>query len=127
MPKKKLKYDCLKCPGYCCSYPAIEVKNKDAKRIADHFGITLEQAEKKHFRQVEGYGRLLKRKRDEHFGKICKFFDTEKRRCGIYEARPAICREFPGEDNCGYYDFLAFERETQKDKKFISTTWNYED
>jgi uncharacterized protein len=126
MPKK-LKYDCLKCPGYCCSYPVIEVKNRDAKRIADHFGLTLEKAEKKFFKAVEGYKRVMRRKKDKHFGKICQFFDLEKRRCTIYEARPSTCREFPGDDNCGYWDFLAFERETQRDKKFISSTWNYED
>jgi uncharacterized protein len=124
---KKLKYDCLKCPGYCCSYPVIEVKERDAKRIAVHFNMTLEKAEKKFFKAVEGYKRVMKRKKDTHFGKICQFFDTEKRRCTIYEARPSTCREFPGDDNCGYWDFLAFERETQKDKKFISSTWNIED
>ncbi len=80
----------------------------------------LEKAEKKFFKAVEGYKRVMKRKKDKHFGKICQFFDTEKRRCTIYEARPSTCREFPGDDNCGYWDFLAFERETQKDKKFIS-------
>jgi Fe-S-cluster containining protein len=126
MPKK-LKYNCLKCPGYCCSYPVIEVKNRDAKRIADHFGLTLEKAEKKFFKAVHGYKRIMKRKKDTHFGKICQFFDTDKRRCTIYEARPSTCREFPGDDNCGYWDFLAFERETQKDRKFISSTWNIED
>jgi uncharacterized protein len=126
MPKK-LKYNCLKCPGYCCSYPVIEVKNRDAKRIAEHFGLTLEKAEKKFFKSVEGYKRVMKRKKDVHFGKICQFFDTDKRRCTIYEARPSTCREFPGDDNCGYWDFLAFERETQKDRKFVSSTWNIED
>jgi uncharacterized protein len=123
---KKLKYDCLKCPGYCCSYPIITVTKADAQRIAKHFDMPLEKAEKKFFRAADGYKRLLKRKKDEHFGRICQFFDTEKRRCGIYEARPNTCREFPGDDNCGYYDFLAFERETQKDKRFISKTWNFD-
>jgi hypothetical protein len=32
----KAKYDCMKCPGYCCSYPVIEVKDHDALRIAKH-------------------------------------------------------------------------------------------
>ncbi len=126
MPKK-LKYDCLKCPGYCCSYPIVEVKKRDAKRIADHFGLTQAQTDKKYFKKADGYERVMKRKPDKHFGKICQFFDTEKRRCTIYEARPSTCREFPGDDNCGYWDFLAFERETQKDRKFISSTWNVED
>ena len=126
MPKK-LKYDCLKCPGYCCSYPIIEVKDRDAARIAKYFDMTLEKAEKKYFKSAHGYKRIMKRKVDPHFGKICQFFDTEARRCSIYEARPFPCKDFPGEDNCGYYDFLAFERLAQKDKAFISTTDHKED
>jgi Fe-S-cluster containining protein len=122
MPKKK--YDCLKCPGYCCSYPVIEVKDRDAKRIAKHFGLSLQVAEKKYFKSAHGYKRVMRRKADKLFGKICQFFDTKARRCTIYEARPSTCREFPGDDNCGYWDFLAFERETQKDETYISTTWN---
>jgi uncharacterized protein len=122
MPKKK--YDCLKCPGYCCSYPVIEVKDRDAKRIAKHFGLSLQVAEKKYFKSAHGYKRVMRRKADKLFGKICQFFDIKARRCTIYEARPSTCREFPGDDNCGYWDFLAFERETQKDETYISTTWN---
>lgn len=120
----KKKYDCLKCPGYCCSYPVIEVKDRDAKRIARHFGLTLKAAEKKYFKSAHGYKRVMRRKADKLFGKICQFFDIEARRCTIYEARPGTCREFPGDDNCGYWDFLAFERETQEDENYISTTWN---
>jgi len=123
---KKLKYDCLKCPGYCCSYPVIEVKDRDAVRIAKHFSLPLAKAEVKYFKAVKGYKRVMRRKADKHFGKICQFFDTSARRCTIYEARPLACREFPGDDNCGYWDFLAFERETQEDDTFISGTWNIE-
>ena len=123
---KAKKYNCLKCPGYCCSYPVVEVKDRDAKRIAKHFGISLEQAEKRFFKSSQGYKRVMRRKADEHFGRICQFFDTEKRRCTIYEARPHICRDYPGEDNCGYWDFLAFERIAQEDEDFISGTWHIE-
>jgi uncharacterized protein len=124
MPRKK--YDCLKCPGYCCSYPIIEVKDRDAARIAKHFDMSLKKAETKYFKVAHGYKRVMRRKADKHFGKICQFFDTAERRCTIYHARPSTCREFPGPDNCGYYDFLKFERETQEDKNFISGTWNIE-
>jgi hypothetical protein len=37
----------MKCPGYCCSYPVIEVKDRDAARIAKHFDMPLAKAEKK--------------------------------------------------------------------------------
>jgi uncharacterized protein len=123
---KKPKYDCLKCPGYCCSYPVIEVKDKDAVRLAKYFEMPLAQAEKKFFKSAHGYKRIMRRKADKHFGKICQFFDTEARRCTIYHARPSTCREFPGPDNCGYYDFLKFERLTQEDNEFVSSTWNVE-
>ena len=120
MPRKK--YDCMKCPGYSCSYPVIEVKDRDAERIAKHFGVPLAVAEKKFFKSAHGYKRVFRRKADQHFGKICMFFDTENRRCGIYPARPSTCRVFPGEGRCGYYDFLSFERAGQEDENFISTT-----
>jgi uncharacterized protein len=120
------QYNCLKCPGYCCSYTIIEVKDRDAARIAKHFDIPLAKAEKKYFKSGHGYKRIMRRKADVHFGKICQFFDTDERRCTIYHARPSTCREFPGETNCGYYDFLKFERRTQEDKEFISGTWNIE-
>ena len=120
MPRKL--YDCSKCPGYCCSYPVIEVKDRDAARIAKHFDLSLKAAEKKFFKSAHGYKRVMRRKKDEHFGKICRFFDTEKRRCTIYEARPEICRSFPGGNRCGYYDFLKFEREHQGDDDYIALT-----
>ena len=116
------KYDCSKCPGYCCSYPVIEVKDRDAERIAKHFGVSLAVAEKRYFKAAHGYKRVLRRKKDEHYGKICQFFDQEKRCCGIYEARPSICRVFPGEGRCGYYDFLTFERRSQDDPEWVALT-----
>jgi Fe-S-cluster containining protein len=117
-------YDCTKCPGYCCSYPVIEVKDRDAARIAKHFDLSLAEAEKKYFKPAHGHSRVMRRKKDKHFGKICQFFDTEARRCTIYEARPSTCRIFPGEGRCGYYDFLKFERSGQEDEDYISTTWH---
>ncbi len=120
MPRKL--YDCTKCPGYCCSYPVIEVKDRDAHRIAKHFSLSLKAAEKKYFKSAHGYKRVMRRKKDTHFGKTCQFFDIDARRCTIYEARPFACRNFPGEGRCGYWDFLKFERAAQEDKDYISTT-----
>lgn len=116
------EYDCLNCPGYCCSYPIIEVLDEDLQRLADHFDISLKKAKAKYTRADHGHDQIMKRKKDEHFGRICQFFDTKARRCTIYEARPAICREFPAEERCGYYDFLMFEREHQEDASHVATT-----
>ena len=116
------KYDCLKCPGYCCSYPVIEIGERDIARLARHFGIEPAVARQRFTKRAHGRDNVLRRKQDGHFGRICRFFDTEQRRCSVYEARPTVCRQFPGEDRCGYYDFLKFEREHQKDPEYVATT-----
>ena len=123
----KQKYDCLNCPGYCCSYPVIVLSKRDVTRLAKGQGISFEEAEKKFTRKNHGYKRIMKRKPDAHFGRICHFFHLEERRCTIYKTRPAICREFPGTKRCGYYDFLMFERNGQEDAEYISTTFHDED
>ncbi len=117
-----MSYNCLKCPGYFCSYPVIAVTKKDVKRLAAHHDMTPRKAEKKFTHSGHGYKRILRRQDDPHFGRICTFFDTEARRCTIYEARPAICREFPNEKKCGYYEFLKFERRHQEDDTHVATT-----
>ena len=121
--KSDVQYDCSKCPGYCCSYPLIEVGKRDLARLAKHFDITYAQAESRYTRFDRSEKvRSLKQQDDKHFGKICKMFDTKKRQCTVYEARPGVCREYPVAKTCGYYDFLLFERDQQEDKKFVATT-----
>jgi uncharacterized protein len=115
-------YNCLKCPGYCCSYPAVTVNKRDLERLAKHFEMSPEAFQKKYLKSGYGYKRIMRRKKDKYYGGVCQFFDTEARRCTIYKARPAVCREYPGVSNCGYYDFLRFERDAQNDKTYVSTT-----
>jgi Fe-S-cluster containining protein len=119
----RISYNCAKCPGYCCSYALIEVGKRDIARLARHFGVTYQQAEKRYvkFDRAEKVWSLRQQK-DEHFGRICALFDTEKRRCTVYEARPGVCRQYPEASKCGYYEFLRFEREQQGDPEFIATT-----
>ncbi|MGI9520624.1 MAG: YkgJ family cysteine cluster protein [Hyphomicrobiaceae bacterium] len=117
-----VSYDCLNCPGYCCSYPVIQLTKRDVARLARHHGITPAQAAAKFTKADHGHKRIMKRKKDEHFGRICRFFDTEARRCTVYQARPEICRAFPNEERCGYYDFLEFERRHQDDPAHVAQT-----
>ena len=116
-------YNCSKCPGYCCSYPIIPLNKRDVQRLADHFGLSFTKAKKKFTVPREDEDFTMRRKADVHFGKICQFFDTEKRGCTIYKARPGICRSYPS-GRCGYYDFLSSERWMQEDKDTIASTWN---
>ena len=130
MPKAKpfpipvrAKYSCLKCPGYCCSYPEIEVTPRDIERLARHFGVEYRVAEERFtkYDPVEKV-RLLRHRKDHVFDSTCMLFDQEKRRCTVYESRPAVCREYPDSPRCGYYEFLKFERAHQDDPEFIALT-----
>jgi len=115
-------YDCLKCPGYCCSYPLIGLTKRDVERLAKHHGLSFEQARSEFTKEAHGRKYVMLRQKDDHYGKICRFFDTEARRCTIYKARPKVCRDFPNENRCGYYDFLQFERAAQEDPEFVAVT-----
>ena len=50
----KNRYDCSKCPGYCCSYDQIEVSEFDVKRLAKHLNMTPAAAEKKYTKIDDG-------------------------------------------------------------------------
>lgn len=118
----RLQYDCSKCPGYCCSYPRIEVKPTDLRRLAKHFEVSEEEAARRFTRVYDDDGtpeRILRHRKDDIYGSICRFFDTQARRCTIYAARPRVCREYPNGNRCGYYSFIQFERKHQDDPDFI--------
>jgi len=120
---KKQKYDCLICTAYCCSYTHIPASKSDIKRLAAHFEMTPEQAKKRYTKKGDKENpRVLRHTNDEHFVTSCMFLDKETRNCTIYDARPKICREFPTQNRCGYYDFLEFEREVQDDPDWVATT-----
>jgi Fe-S-cluster containining protein len=114
----KVLFNCLKCPAYCCSYDRIDVTRRDIQRLAKHFDITYDEAERRYTKIAAG-DRVLRHKKDHIFKSVCMFLDPEARRCTIYDARPAVCREYPESLRCGYYDFLAFERRRQCDDEFI--------
>lgn len=117
--KKKSYYDCVDCPAYCCSvYDRVQVTSRDIRRLANHFGVTEEVATSR-YTKVWNKERVLRRKKDVLFKETCQFINTETRGCTIYDARPAVCREFPTTTRCAYYDLLSFEREQQDDPKVI--------
>ena len=121
--KKDASYDCKKCPGYCCSYPLIEVSRADVARLARHFDIDYATAEERFTKYDAGENaRGLRHQKDEYFGQVCRFLDTRSRRCSVYEARPETCRAYPYSKTCGYYHFLKFERRLQDDEKFVAMT-----
>ncbi len=118
-------YCCDRCPSYCCSYPRIPVQDSDVQRLALHLNLDPAVVARKFTRKSEEPGEVvLRHQPDKIYGTICKFMNRETRRCTVYEARPEICRAYPGNSRCGYYDFLAFERRAQEDSEFIPSTFN---
>ena len=118
----KPRFDCSKCPGYCCSHPRIEVSDHDIKRLAKHFGLSETAARKKftyRYRTKEDDEQVLRHRKDHVYKSMCMFFDQDERRCTVYAARPHVCRQYPYGNRCGYYEFLQFEREHQDDEEFI--------
>jgi hypothetical protein len=116
------KYDCSKCPGYCCSYDRIAISDFDIARLARHFDITPEVARKRFTYRFRAEGvdeQVLRHRKDHIYKSMCRFFDQEARRCTVYAVRPNVCRRYPSGTKCGYYDFLAFEREQQGDPEFV--------
>jgi Fe-S-cluster containining protein len=124
MNSPRNQYNCLKCPGYCCTYPRIPVTDADIARLAARFEITAAQARRRFTKKAGEEGeQVLRHKDDPIFDSSCRFLDSEARRCTIYEHRPAACREYPGSARCGYYDFLASERRRQEDPDLVLTAW----
>ncbi|HKA21154.1 MAG TPA: YkgJ family cysteine cluster protein [Blastocatellia bacterium] len=62
---------------------------------------------------------MLRHRKDRIYGTACKFLDEATRRCTIYDARPDVCREFPYNNGCHYYDYLIAERAHQDDPEAV--------
>ena len=69
-------FNCLKCPAYCCSYDRIEVTKRDVRRLARHFGLTYEQAEKR-FTKIAYGDRVLRHQKDHIFKSVCQFLEWD--------------------------------------------------
>lgn len=120
-------YNCMKCPAYCCSYPRIEVTERDLARLAGHHGIGVRAAKRRFTTTYEEDGVseiVLRHQKDEVYGSVCRFLDTETRSCTVHEARPDICRDHPGKPTCAYYVFLLSEREYQDDPDQVARAYN---
>lgn len=102
-------YDCSACAAYCCGYPIIVATRADVARLARHFGISPEEAREK-FTKPEGERqRKLRQKWDGKLGAmVCQFLNLKTRNCGVYRARPQICRDHPG-DRCEWNDRRLLE------------------
>jgi uncharacterized protein len=79
--------------GNCClsrgEYGFVFLTREDRKRMAEHLKLGLRDFTKQYCDKTKGYFHLKEdAKRSE-----CLFL--EKRKCGIYKARPTQCRTWP--------------------------------
>jgi hypothetical protein len=119
-----MKFNCAKCPGYCCSHPRIAVTDNDIRRLARYFGISARLARRRlsyRYRSGDIDERILRHQKDYIYKSVCRFLDRETRQCTVYAARPGVCRKYPYGSVCGYYSFLTFERAHQGDEDFVPT------
>ena len=115
----RIHFDCSKCPAFCCSvYERVAVTKRDIARLAKHFAVSFDEAKKRYTKDFNGE-RILRRKKDSIFDETCRFLDPRTRGCTIYQARPTVCRGYPGRSRCAYYDLLRFERIQQGDENVM--------
>ena len=92
---------CNFCPGYCCyrlAGSSLLIMAEDINRIARHFGMSDGEVRKRYIENKNTF-----RTREDG---SCPFLSNERmcKRCGIHEARPKQCRDFPYDKPCPYLE-----------------------
>jgi uncharacterized protein len=87
-----LRFECTQCGNCCTGAPGyVWVNGQEIEQLAVLVGeADAEAFEQKYVRKI-GIRRSLR----EFPNGDCVFFDTETRRCSVYEARPRQCRTWP--------------------------------
>ena len=87
-----LNFTCSGCGDCCTGAPGyVWVNQEEINKLAEAVGIEdVDEFEKLYVRKV-GIRRSLK----EFPNGDCLLFDTDTRKCSVYEARPRQCRTWP--------------------------------
>ena len=106
-----LQFECRECGGCCSGAPGyVWLSEEEIQRIAERFGISVEDCEAKFVREVGERKSLI-----EYPNGDCVFYDRFHTNCKIYRDRPAQCRTWP---------FWASNLESEKEWEKISRTWD---
>lgn len=95
------KVPCHYCPGKCCRYFALPIDTPDSWQEYDNMRWFLLHDRATVFVD-EGTWYLLVHTK-------CKHLDDRTNRCGIYENRPDICREYSSK-KCEYEDHYVYDQ-----------------
>jgi len=86
-----LKFQCSQCGDCCTGAPGyVWVKNDEIAALAKQKEMDVEAFEDTYVRRVGIRKSLI-----EFPNGDCVFFDTESRKCTVYDARPRQCRTWP--------------------------------
>ena len=89
--KDGLRFECTQCGDCCTGAPGfVWVNQEEIDAIAAKINLDVDEFEKKYVRKIG-----MRRSLVEFPNGDCVFFDTEKRNCSVYEARPRQCRTWP--------------------------------
>ena len=89
--KDGLRFKCTQCGDCCTGAPGfVWVNAAEIAAFAKRFDMPVDEFEKKYVRRVG-----IRKSLVEYDNGDCVFFDTEKRRCTVYEDRPRQCRTWP--------------------------------
>ena len=86
-----LRFECTQCGGCCTGAPGyVWVNREDIAAMAKALQLEVAEFEKRYIRRIGIRKSLI-----EFANGDCVFFDTERRVCQLYEARPRQCRTWP--------------------------------
>jgi Fe-S-cluster containining protein len=91
---------CEYCVAKCCRYFALPIEKPVTLQDFQYIRWYLMHAHSSVFVE-DGVWHLLVQTTCKHL--------LDDHRCGIYQTRPAICREY-STDNCEYEDYFVYER-----------------
>ena len=86
-----LRFTCTQCGDCCTGAPGfVWLRDEDIETLAQALQLDVDTFEHRYVRRVGVRKSLV-----EFPGGDCVFFDTEKRHCSVYQARPLQCRTWP--------------------------------
>ncbi len=86
-----LRFRCTQCGDCCTGAPGyVWVTNDEIAQLASTIGLDADTFERKYVRKVGVRKSLV-----EFPNGDCVFFDSEARKCTVYNARPRQCRTWP--------------------------------
>ncbi|MFO0903779.1 MAG: YkgJ family cysteine cluster protein [Pirellulales bacterium] len=89
--KDGLRFQCTQCGDCCTGAPGyVWVNQAEIEALAKLVGEELEAFEDKYVRRIG-----VRRSLVEFPNGDCVFFDSQARKCTVYDARPRQCRTWP--------------------------------